>query len=89
MEETGYNMRPLINPDHFIESKAQGRNDRLYLVRGVDLQFPFYPQTQYEIKQILWFNIDEIPEHKRDTNPKIVNHGQSISNFFTVYPYVK
>ncbi|XP_021957731.1 mRNA-decapping enzyme subunit 2 [Folsomia candida] len=88
-EETGYNMRPLINPNHFIESKTHDRNDRLYLVRGVDTQFPFFPQTQYEIKQISWFNIDEIPEHKKDTNPKISGHGQAVSNFFTIYTYVK
>lgn len=82
-------MRPLINPNHFIESKAQDRNDRLYLVRGVPITYPFQPQTQYEIKQISWFNIDEIPEHKRDGNPKILQHGQPIANFFTIYAYVK
>jgi hypothetical protein len=79
----------LIKPKYYIESKTQDRNDRLYLIRGVDSSFPFYPQTQYEIKQISWFNIDEIPEHKKDTNPKIFGHGHPASNFFTIYPYIK
>ncbi|CAL8125902.1 unnamed protein product [Orchesella dallaii] len=88
-EETGYDIAPLVNENHFIESKALERNDRLYLVRGVDPNFPFQPQTQFEIKNIQWFNIDELPEHKRDGNPAVSRHGVPISNFYTVYPYVK
>ncbi|ODN03776.1 m7GpppN-mRNA hydrolase [Orchesella cincta] len=88
-EETGYDIAPLVNNNHFIESKALERNDRLYLVRGVDPKFPFHPQTQFEIKNIQWFNIDELPEHKRDGNPAVSRHGVPISNFYTVYPYVK
>jgi hypothetical protein len=82
-------MRPLMNPNHFIESKAQDRNDRLYLIRGVDMNFNFTPQTNYEIKSIAWFNVDELPEHKRDPNPNIQKHGQPVTNFYTVYPYIK
>jgi len=63
--------------------------DRLYLVRGVDVNYNFVPQTQFEIKNIRWFNIFELPEHKKDTNPAVLKSGVPMSNFYSVYPYVK
>lgn len=88
-EETGYDIGSLVNKEHFIESKVLERTDRLYIVRGVDPKYPFQPQTQFEIKNVRWFNISELPEHKKDTNPAILKSGVPISNFYSVYPYVK
>ena len=88
MEETGYDMKKLVNPNHFIESTANDRTATLYLVVGVERNFPFRPQTSYEIKEISWFGINELPENKKDMTVKC-RAGYSTTNFYTVYSYVR
>lgn len=58
-------------------------------MRGVDLSYRFQAQTQFEIKNIKWFNIDELPEHKKDTSHAVARSGVPISNFYTIYPYIR
>jgi len=86
-EETGYDVENLIRANHFIESLARDRKDRLYIVVGVDMEYIFKPHTAYEIKQIAWFGIEELPDNKRDN--VVSSRGISNSNFFTIYPYVR
>lgn len=88
-EETGYDISSLVDKDNYIESRVMERTDRLYLVRGVDTSYPFQPQTHFEIKNVKWFRINELPEHKKDTNPAVLKNGVPISNFYSVYPYIK
>lgn len=88
-EETGYDISSLVNANHYIESRVMERTDRLYIVRGVDPKFNFEPQTQFEIKSVKWFNVHELPEHKKDANPAVTKNGVPTGAFYSVYPYIK
>jgi len=88
LEETGYDTKDLINKDHYIESSQNDRVTRLYIIVGVERAFSFKPRTAYEIKEIGWFSLDELPEHRKDltVTPR---HGYSNANFYTVFSYVR
>lgn len=88
LEETGYDATDLINRNHYIESSQNDRLTRLYILVGVERDFPFRPRTSYEIKQISWFHINELPDNRKDLNVT-PRDGYSNANFYTVFSYVR
>jgi mRNA-decapping enzyme subunit 2 len=87
-----------MNPNHYIDSVSSlGKLDRLYLIRGVDYNYPFGPRTNYEIQTIAWFSIDGLPEHKQInkndfrtiTREKKKKKDTRPNQFFLIFPYIK
>lgn len=87
-EEIGYDISPLINKNDFIEVDLSGQTNRLYIVRGVPLSTKFETKTRNEIRGIKWFEINNLPLHKKDVACK-ERLGMGAHNFFMVTPFAK
>jgi hypothetical protein len=48
----------------------------------------FEPRTRYEIKEVRWFQVDELPVHRKDDRIK-QKLGFSANSFFMVTPFIK
>lgn len=77
-EETSYDCSHLISANDFIEREIRGTKIRLYIIPGVDEKEKFAPVTRCEIKNIEWFNVNDIKSSS--------NNGNS---FFMAQPFVK
>ena len=64
-EEIGYDISALIDKKDYIEQDLSGQINRLYIVRGVPLNTVFETQTRNEIRGIKWFEINNLPTHKK------------------------
>jgi len=53
LEETGFDIKHLIDPDVYLESKLNEQISRLYIVPGVSMETKFKARTRNEIKVIL------------------------------------
>ncbi|CAH0553454.1 unnamed protein product [Brassicogethes aeneus] len=88
LEETGFDISNYIDPNEFLESIINDQLVRLYIVRNVPLNTKFEPKTRCEIKACTWFLINDLPNNKKDSTPK-VKMGVSPNSFFMVLPFVK
>ncbi|CAH1254383.1 DCP2 [Branchiostoma lanceolatum] len=88
LEETSYDITPLLDPEAYIEHRMNDQLVRLYIVAGVSMETDFKPKTRKEIKCLKWFRVEDLPAHKKDTTPK-TNLGLSPNNFFMVMPFIK
>lgn len=88
MEETGFDITSYIKPSQFIELQIMEQLTRLYYVVGVPALTKFEPKTRGEIKSVEWFNLDDLPCHKKDQTPK-QNLSLGPNSFFMVIPFVK
>jgi len=50
LEETGFDIRPQVEPQAFIEYRMNEQVNRLYIVPGVSMETDFEPRTRNEIK---------------------------------------
>ncbi|PIK33896.1 putative m7GpppN-mRNA hydrolase [Apostichopus japonicus] len=80
-EETGFDISQLLDANNFIELTINEGLSRLYVVPNVPMDTDFRPMTRGEIKDIRWFNLNDLPMHKKDTAPR-VNLGLNPNNFF-------
>ena len=64
------------------------QTNRLYIVRGVPLSTKFETKTRNEIRGIKWFEINNLPTHKKDVACK-ERLGMGAHNFFMVTPFAK
>ncbi|XP_076824629.1 m7GpppN-mRNA hydrolase-like [Clavelina lepadiformis] len=88
LEETGYNISGKIDKTQYAEHHLNEQLSRLYYVPGVPMDTTFKPQTRGEIKSLQWFNINDLPAHKKDLTPK--HHLNMAANcFFMVIPFIK
>lgn len=87
-EETGFDISQLLNSENFIELTINEGLSRLYIVPNVPMDTVFKPMTRGEIKDVRWFNINDLPVHKKDQAPR-VNLGLNPNNFFMVIPFMK
>lgn len=85
-EEIGYDISPLMIKKDYIEVDLSGQINRLYIVRGVPLSTNFKTQTRNEIRGIKWFEINNLPTHKKDIACK-ERLGMGAHNFFMVTPF--
>eukprot|EP00058_Branchiostoma_floridae_P010446 XP_002595934.1 hypothetical protein BRAFLDRAFT_98536 [Branchiostoma floridae] len=88
LEETSFDITPLLDPEAYIEHRMNEQLVRLYIVAGVSMETDFKPKTRKEIKCLKWFRVEDLPAHKKDTTPK-TNLGLSPNNFFMVMPFIK
>ena len=87
LEETGYDISPLIDPNVFLETSIGEQYVRLYIIPGVPTNIDFVPRTKGEIKQLKWFSINQLPSHKNDRSFNKVNGSTNM--FYMVMPFVK
>ncbi|KAH7956699.1 m7GpppN-mRNA hydrolase [Rhipicephalus sanguineus] len=88
LEETGYDITPLLSKNEFIERQIHDQVTRLYIIAGVPLNTQFSPRTRKEIRSIEWFAIADLPASKRDQSP-LSALGLNANAFFMVMPFVK
>lgn len=88
LEETGYDITPLLSKNEFIERQIHDHVTRLYIIAGVPMSTQFSPRTRKEIGSIEWFAIADLPASKRDQSP-LSSLGLNVNAFFMVMPFVK
>jgi len=93
-EETGFDIRPVASREYYIDHISRLsdclRRDRLYIVPNVDYCTSFDPKTSYEIKEIAWFGVNDLPEHKNDTSARAVTQlGGCANDFFLLFPFLR
>lgn len=87
LEETGYDISPLIDPSIYLETSIGEQYVRLYIIPGVSTSTEFVPRTKGEIKHLKWFHINQLPSHKNDRNFNKINGSTNM--FYMVMPFVK
>ncbi|XP_077989029.1 m7GpppN-mRNA hydrolase-like [Glandiceps talaboti] len=88
LEETGFDISNLLDQNEYIEQRINEQVIRLYIIPCVSKETKFQPKTRKEIKCVEWFDIEDLPTHKKDMTPK-VNLNLSPNNFFMVVPFIK
>ena len=87
LEETGYDISQLINKDVYLEKVVRFKTVRMFLVAGVEDEFNFQPRVRGEIKEIKWWNIDQLPHSISDKQTK-QRLGVGIQQLYTTIPFV-
>uniref|UniRef100_A0A1B6E4F0 m7GpppN-mRNA hydrolase n=1 Tax=Clastoptera arizonana TaxID=38151 RepID=A0A1B6E4F0_9HEMI len=88
LEETGFDITNLIDPNEFIESTVNDQVLRLYIIGGIQQDTKFHPRTRNEIKAVEWFSMADLPASKKDMTTK-AKIGVGPNAFFMVLPFVK
>ncbi|KAG1067563.1 hypothetical protein G6F42_026489 [Rhizopus arrhizus] len=93
LEETGYDVGPLLKKPDFIELTMREQRIRLYIIQGVPEDTQFIPRTRKEISQISWIKLDDLPTYKA-TEPKPGNGSLNYVKsgpyrFYMVVPFMK
>lgn len=63
-EETGYDIAKNVQKDVFFNVKKT--NTTYYVVPDVEMDFPFAPKVKKEIKKIMWYPLNCLPDHYKD-----------------------
>ncbi|KAK7009513.1 m7GpppN-mRNA hydrolase [Biomphalaria glabrata] len=87
LEETGFDIKPYMDPEEYLEKCSNEQVSRLYIVANVPLNSTFTPKTRREIRDIQWFPMDTLPTHRGDQTLK-ETVGQSF-NLYTITPFLK
>ncbi|XP_071532008.1 m7GpppN-mRNA hydrolase-like [Panulirus ornatus] len=87
LEETGFDISSKLDVNHYLERQIGPQPVRLYIIPGVPLDTKFTPDSKWEIKQLRWFPLNELPTHKNDWRYK-GQHGSS-GKFFIAVPFIK
>ncbi|KAK9453192.1 Dcp2, box A domain-containing protein [Dipodascopsis uninucleata] len=87
IEETGYDVSPLLVKDQFIEMTMREQQVRLYIIHGVPLDTVFEPQTRKEIRKIEWFELTSLPGFNSRKFEKPIG-GSKSSKFYLVAPFL-
>ncbi|KAG2207919.1 hypothetical protein INT47_010903 [Mucor saturninus] len=83
LEETGYDVGPLLKKPDYIELTMREQRIRLYIIQGVPEDTLFIPRTRKEISQISWIKLDDLPTYKT-TEPR---PGNGSLNYVKSGPY--
>ncbi|CAG8615563.1 12701_t:CDS:2, partial [Ambispora leptoticha] len=94
LEETGYDISPLIKEKDYVEITIREQRIRLYIVVGVPRDTEFCPRTRKEISKIEWHKLSELPTWIRSKDKEspyncgggCVKYGSS--RFYMVVPFV-
>ncbi|KAL7304317.1 hypothetical protein TKK_0003117 [Trichogramma kaykai] len=87
LEETGFDISPLLQKHVYIESIINEQVIRLYVIPGVPEDTKFEPRTRNEIKSIQWFDLNDLPNHRKDMRCK-AKLGVVPNQFFMAIPFV-
>ncbi|KAI8981398.1 Dcp2, box A domain-containing protein [Pilobolus umbonatus] len=90
LEETGYDIAPLLKKSDYIELTMREQRIRLYIIQGVPDNTQFIPRTRKEISQVSWIKLDDLPTYKTEPrNNGNLNYVKSGSyRFYMVVPFV-
>ncbi|KAI9482827.1 MAG: Dcp2, box A domain-containing protein [Benjaminiella poitrasii] len=93
LEETGYDVGPLLKKADYIELTMREQRIRLYIIQGVPEDTQFIPRTRKEISQISWIKLDDLPTYKttdsssrNNANLNYVKSGPY--RFYMVVPFI-
>ncbi|CAG8500581.1 5284_t:CDS:2 [Acaulospora morrowiae] len=94
LEETGYDISPLIKEQDYVELTIREQRIRLYIAVGVPENTEFCPRTRKEISKVEWHKVADLPtwirSRDRDTPYRCgggcVKYGSS--RFYMVVPFV-
>ncbi|KAL0080287.1 DCP2-domain-containing protein [Phycomyces blakesleeanus] len=89
LEETGYDVEPLLKQQDYIELTMREQRIRLYLIVGVPEDTDFVPRTRKEISEIAWFKFDELPTYKAINNVPEAHIRTGGYRFYMVVPFVR
>eukprot|EP00186_Timspurckia_oligopyrenoides_P002531 CAMPEP_0182446080 /NCGR_PEP_ID=MMETSP1172-20130603/3972_1 /TAXON_ID=708627 /ORGANISM="Timspurckia oligopyrenoides, Strain CCMP3278" /LENGTH=598 /DNA_ID=CAMNT_0024641955 /DNA_START=1 /DNA_END=1796 /DNA_ORIENTATION=+ len=67
-EETGFDCEKLLVESDYLDASVGSRKTRIYVVVGVNEDYPFEPRTRKEIAKISWHPIASLPESVSDSN---------------------
>ena len=84
-EEVGFDISPLLVPEHFIERQLKEATVRLYIIRGVPEETEFVTQTKKEIGGIEWHKLRDLPTGKVDVH-ELKEQGKL--KYWMVAPFV-
>ncbi|CAG8615305.1 22403_t:CDS:2 [Cetraspora pellucida] len=94
LEETGYDISPLIREQDYIELTIREQRIRLYIVVGVPEDTEFCPKTRKEISKVEWHKVSDLPTWIRSRDKDTPYHcgGGCVkygsSRFYMVVPFV-
>lgn len=88
LEETGFDVGPLLEENEYLEQVINDQTVRLYLITGVPESTSFAPQTRCEIRDLQWFEINTLPMNRSDMVCKN-KLGIAANSFFMVIPFVR
>ncbi|EKM83889.1 hypothetical protein AGABI1DRAFT_66937 [Agaricus bisporus var. burnettii JB137-S8] len=80
LEETGYNLAGKLKPEDVIELSIKEQRISLFIVPGVEEDFPFETKTRKEISRIEWFQLSDLPTWKRNK--------QVPGKFYLISPFI-
>ncbi|GMK58933.1 hypothetical protein CspeluHIS016_0603750 [Cutaneotrichosporon spelunceum] len=87
LEETGFDMGPLLDPNEYLKTFINAQDVTMYLVLGVDENTVFKTKTKKEIGKIEWVPVLDLPTWTKQRNQKPVAGGKP-KRFFNVTPFV-
>ncbi|KAF9966588.1 mRNA-decapping enzyme subunit 2, partial [Actinomortierella ambigua] len=97
-EETGFDVMPWIQEEHYVEQYMKDQRIRLYVIKGVPEDTVFVPQTRKEISKIEWHNVSDLPSSKAKPVDRGAQSGKESgsevpnpkhpSRYFMVIPFV-
>ena len=88
-EETGYDASALIDKDLYIEKVINDQTVRLYLIAGVEEEFPFSPRSRGEISDIRWWDVTSLPTSLSDKLGTRQRLGLSVNMFYNAIPFIR
>ncbi|KAK9462374.1 Dcp2, box A domain-containing protein [Lipomyces oligophaga] len=90
IEETGYDVSPLLKKDQYVEATIREQQARLYIIVGVPMDTVFHPQTRKEIGKVDWFELKSLPSYHA-TKDGAANEDGSLNSkkFYMVAPFLK
>ncbi|XP_014259957.1 uncharacterized protein LOC106672780 [Cimex lectularius] len=86
-EETGFNIRDMIDPNEYLDARVNEQLVRLYIIPGVSKNAKFQPMTRNEIKSVEWFPLADLPVTKKDVGYRVKGPGNE--SFYMVGPFVR
>ncbi|KAK9477972.1 Dcp2, box A domain-containing protein [Lipomyces japonicus] len=84
IEETGYDVTPLLNANEFITATVREQNLKLFVVRDVPLDTIFITQTRKEISKIAWVDLNSLPTYAKSSKRKV----QGANKYYLVVPFM-
>lgn len=70
MEEIGFDLTEYIDENQYVERTIQGKNYKIFLVKGVPQEFRFKPHVRNEIEKIEWRDFKKLTRSIFKSNSK-------------------
>lgn len=88
LEETGFDISSRIDENVYLKTVVNDQTVMLFLIPGVPTETKFMPRTRNEIRDLQWFPVADLPNHKKEVMPP--NHlNIGPNNLYMVFPFIK